>query len=358
MIKRQLFRRWGAGICGVALLASLTGALAAPAETVHAQLWLGYHIFAGGEGQGVIFLDEQGRQVRPISYNGTVYVPLRTAGEWMGGQVAWEQETQTASITTGGEPRYWRYRDEPDSSEAESEQFTYDLENGIDITLRPDLTIKVDGEVKSFQNVKGEPVYPVVFRDVTYLPVRSIGELLGQKVLWVPNIWPSDGPLDWDYEYLLTEPPLEQLEVIYIYDQPTEAQMGAVQHYIDEANRIYLELVESIQAFLTSEPLNQEETAEALEQICGYAEKIRQMPSPGVPFFEEQVDWLNLAMDALDVFRMDYDITQVRDGALDFEQLVENNRLGNSAMNTLRNMRIALPRMQALLDQVRANGGV
>lgn len=353
-MKRKFLIKGSATLCAAALLVSLTGTLAAP-STVHTGLWRGYYIVAGPEGKETIFQNEHGRAVQPISYNGTVYIPLRTAGEWMGGAVSWDQKTQTVSITTGGEPRYLSHADETQSTEAELNQYTDDLKHGIDITLRPDLTIQVDGEVRTFQNLKGEPVYPVVFRDVTYLPVRSIGELLGKKVLWMPNNWAPDDQLHWDYEYLMTKPAPHQLESVYLYDQPTEEQLEAVQGYIDGVNRIYRELVEAIQVFLVSEAMTQEETVAALEHICGYADQIRQLPSPDAPFFARHINWLNTAVDSLDVFRLDYDIAQVRDGSLSFEALVKNNSLGNDAMSALRNIRLALPHMQALLDQVREN---
>ena len=55
----------------------------------------------------------------------------------------------------------------------------------MDIRIRPDLIVKVDGAVHSFANEKGEAVYPIVLEEMTYLHVRSIGGPCGKEVTWI-----------------------------------------------------------------------------------------------------------------------------------------------------------------------------
>lgn len=50
--------------------------------------------------------------------------------------------------------------------------------------LRKDFRIVIDGEKKVFKNVNGEAVYPILYEGTTYLPVRSIGEIMGKTVYW------------------------------------------------------------------------------------------------------------------------------------------------------------------------------
>lgn len=50
--------------------------------------------------------------------------------------------------------------------------------------IRPDFTVKVDGEKRTFKNVNGDVVYPMLYEGTTYLPVRAIGELMGKTVYW------------------------------------------------------------------------------------------------------------------------------------------------------------------------------
>lgn len=54
----------------------------------------------------------------------------------------------------------------------------------ITAELRPDFTIVIDGQERTFQNVNGETVEPVLYQGTTYLPVRAIGELMGKDVIW------------------------------------------------------------------------------------------------------------------------------------------------------------------------------
>ncbi len=50
--------------------------------------------------------------------------------------------------------------------------------------LRPDFTVKIDGEVRTFKNANGDVVYPMLYEGTTYLPVRAIGEIMGKTVYW------------------------------------------------------------------------------------------------------------------------------------------------------------------------------
>lgn len=50
--------------------------------------------------------------------------------------------------------------------------------------IRPDFTVKIDGETRTFKNANGEVVYPMLYEGTTYLPVRAIGEIMGKTVYW------------------------------------------------------------------------------------------------------------------------------------------------------------------------------
>lgn len=51
-------------------------------------------------------------------------------------------------------------------------------------TLRPDVTISVDGIDRTFVDANDQAVYPIVYEGSTYLPVRAVGELMGKTVTW------------------------------------------------------------------------------------------------------------------------------------------------------------------------------
>lgn len=157
---------------------------------VHAVLW-----------PEPIYVDEEparcwdgaGYERTPINYNGTVYIPLRSAGMWMETLVSWDQNTQTAALTTPAGQDF-NAQVQPFGKKDTEEmlaQHALDLEQGITAQLRPDLTVTLDGQVQHFTNAADETVYPLFFRDCIYLPVRSVGELMGRQVLYQSGDSPS-----------------------------------------------------------------------------------------------------------------------------------------------------------------------
>lgn len=54
-----------------------------------------------------------------FSYNGTIYIPLRQAGAWMGKQVDWDQQGKTVVLSGRTRPASWpqRRRREPADSQ-------------------------------------------------------------------------------------------------------------------------------------------------------------------------------------------------------------------------------------------------
>jgi uncharacterized membrane protein YkoI len=119
------------------------------------------------------FYNVNGEEVHPILCDGTTYLPVRAIGELMGENVDWNEETLT--ITIGGRRTTQATVGEPDE-DAERKQ--------IRAQLRPDFTVVVDDTAQTFRNVNGDKVYPLLYNGSTYLPVRSIGELMGKEVAW------------------------------------------------------------------------------------------------------------------------------------------------------------------------------
>lgn len=54
----------------------------------------------------------------------------------------------------------------------------------ISAMLRPDITIKLNGESQAMYDKNGTRVYPIEYQGSTYLPIRAIGTLLDQEVVW------------------------------------------------------------------------------------------------------------------------------------------------------------------------------
>ncbi|MCL1808668.1 MAG: copper amine oxidase N-terminal domain-containing protein [Clostridiales bacterium] len=54
----------------------------------------------------------------------------------------------------------------------------------ISVYLKPDITIKVGDQVKSFYDEGGQNVFPLIYQGTTYLPVRAVSSLMGENIEW------------------------------------------------------------------------------------------------------------------------------------------------------------------------------
>nr|WP_302665622.1 stalk domain-containing protein [uncultured Agathobaculum sp.] len=130
------------------------------------------------QGVPVLFPNERGEYMPAISYQDSTYMPVRSAGEWMGKTVGWDGTTQT--ITLSGSVDSVIHGE----NEAVNGSVFHGIKEGTAV-LCPERKVYLDGELVTFRNEKGTVIYPIDFLNVTYLPVRSIGELTGMDVKWV-----------------------------------------------------------------------------------------------------------------------------------------------------------------------------
>ena len=54
----------------------------------------------------------------------------------------------------------------------------------VTATFRPDMTLKVNGTAYTVRDTTGKEVAPLVYNGTTYLPLASLGQLLGAEVSW------------------------------------------------------------------------------------------------------------------------------------------------------------------------------
>ena len=135
-----------------------------------AQLRPDFSITMDGREQN--FKTSSGDAVYPILYEGRTYLPLRSIGELMGKNVNWDEDDKTISI--GGTRK-------STSSNRENADIG---SRTIYVQERPDFTIVVDGKERRFYTKDGDRLYPILYKGSTYLPLRSIGELMDSTVVW------------------------------------------------------------------------------------------------------------------------------------------------------------------------------
>lgn len=54
----------------------------------------------------------------------------------------------------------------------------------VTATFRPDITLKVNGTSYTVRDTTGQEVSPLIYNGTTYLPLASLGQLLGAQVSW------------------------------------------------------------------------------------------------------------------------------------------------------------------------------
>ena len=156
-------------LCAVFLASPLAALRASAVANVTAVILPDMSIVIDGQKQS--FFNVNARQVHPLYYAGSTYLPVRAIGELMGKNVDWNQSSKT--VTLAGSRTSPPVTGTPDGATQRQD---------VEASVRDDFTVIVDGAVRSFTNVNGRRVYPLLYRGSTYLPVRAIGELMGKEV--------------------------------------------------------------------------------------------------------------------------------------------------------------------------------
>ncbi len=124
------------------------------------------------DGSDVYFKNAAGEAVYPILYDGVTYLPLRAVGVLMSKNVNWDEKNKIISISG---KRASVSSDSPNKNIGRQK---------VTVQERPDFTILIENDKKEFYSVSGERMYPMLYNGSTYLPLRSIGEIMNKEVLW------------------------------------------------------------------------------------------------------------------------------------------------------------------------------
>lgn len=133
------------------------------------------------DGVACYFSDElTGTPLTPLSINDRTYLPLRSLAEALNREVGFSNKTITISggLTTTAALKTGT----PNSKKSITE---------ATVITRPDYRIFLGTEERRFTDkINGNTlsVYPFIYKDRTYLPLRAVGEALNKEVSWLNEL--------------------------------------------------------------------------------------------------------------------------------------------------------------------------
>lgn len=124
------------------------------------------------DGKEKNFKRSDGSAAFALVYEDSTYLPLRAIGEAIGKNVNWDENTKT--ITLEG------VREAKDSSNKAVDGKAKD----VSVQVRKDFNIVINGKEQTFRTASGKEIHPLLYDGSTYLPLRSIGQIMNKVVEW------------------------------------------------------------------------------------------------------------------------------------------------------------------------------
>lgn len=238
---------------GSNILISTASALS-PTQT--ASVWVG-QLYA--EGQPVPNLISADNIKLPVVlFQGSTYFPLRSAGELTGKKVGWDAATQTASLSDQAERVY---------HDADYQSSAVPEDGSLIVKPAPEIKIIVDGKLITLKDANGETVYPLLYADSTYVPLRSVSELTGYEVKWDR----SNGGA----------------ECIFIRTPLTANQIQAANTYLYAQIDHMVVLHDLSNKLIWSNPLTENTRTETISAMSAELGRMASEVCPDVPIFTE-----------------------------------------------------------------------
>ena len=201
------------------------------------------------EGNLAACLDASGKPLYPLSCGGSIYVPLRTAAEWMGKDLTKSADGKTFALSGTKEPVY---HDRVTSSVKSA--------NTAAITVLSGAQLRLDGNAVSLTDASGKAVNIISSNGEPYLPVRSVASMLGMSLKYV-------GAPD---------------EIIYMRTPLTDEQLKACKEYLSALSNYRMEFLNLFgQGQSFNQNLAQLSTAMKSVEICrAHAQKFKDEKRP------------------------------------------------------------------------------
>ena len=190
----------------------------------------------------------------------------------MGCTVFWEPDVQRVKLTSGGDPSVLKLGEVPPLNEEELSVWNSARDNGIEVQIRPDIVVELDGVVQEFHNAGGTVVYPAVYRQMVYLP---IGQMSGLVPVWVPD----DGL---------------NLEAIYLHSGLSEQEAADIRAFVTQGTPIADAVAVQVEQLLNGTDHSNASARAQFEAIEEQLNALWDLPRPTAPCAAPFVERLNL----------------------------------------------------------------
>ncbi len=231
------------------------------------------------EGNPADCLNASGQPLYPLNYNGSIYVPLLTAAQWMGKNVAQSTDGKTFSLSGSKNPVY-----------QETVPTGEESPGAAAITVLSGAQLRLDGSTIDLTSATGNNADIIVCGGEPYLPIRSVANVLGMGLTY-------------------------NKEAIYMRTPLTDEQLNACKAYADALSgpsEQFVELFGYEQIYTKN--LSQLSTAmKTIEASRSYAQTIRNETRPDCKLLSAYYADL------------DYFANQVLEGCDVAEQLIREN---------------------------------
>lgn len=235
------------------------------------------------EGNQAYCRNEAGKQTFSLSYGGAVYVPLRTAAEWLGKDLT--KSGNTFTLSGSKSPVYQEQLSiyETVFGSLSAEEYQSKVKAPVSITVLSDAKLMVDGTAAALTDSTGKPVSLIDWNGTAYLPARTTAELLGMDIKYQQH-----------YKTDEKGKKVPHGAAIYMRTKLTDAQMTACREYVKKLDEAEL----GIRNIYVSVNTESYEAADAtVSQFLTYVRIMKDTPKPDCHLFDISYQKLQEAAD-------------------------------------------------------------
>lgn len=227
------------------------------------------------EGNQAYCRNEAGKETFFLSYGGAVYIPLRTAAEWLGKDLTKSGNTFTLSGSKSPVYQEQLSRSENIFGNLDAKSYLAKINTPVSVTVLSGAKLIVDGTSQS--------VSMIDWNGAAYLPSRSVAQLLGMDIKY--------------QQYFKTDENGKRVPngaAIYMRTKLSDAQQAACSEYVKKLD----DAVEGIQNLYSSVNTESYEAADAtVSQFLAYVRVMKDTPKPDCRIFDNGYAQMQTAAD-------------------------------------------------------------